>query len=108
MEQDFGEFGESDINHWSMHWFKFKDPVYHMCLAGAVGASWSFTQKVAGDIFDPFYCKDKYFCHWIQWKHLRKTQIFMLSEARRIFLQKKLKLDLEKVHEWALKLFTGA
>ena len=23
-----------------------------------------------GDGFEPFYCNDKYFCHWIQWKHL--------------------------------------
>ena len=27
---------------------QFKDPVSHMCLAGAVGVSWSLTQEVAG------------------------------------------------------------
>ena len=27
------------INHWSMNWAKFKDPVSHVCLAGAVVAS---------------------------------------------------------------------
>ena len=27
---------------------EFKDPVSHMCLAGAVVASWSLTQEVAG------------------------------------------------------------
>ena len=27
-----------------MNWSKFKDPVCHMCLAGAVVASWSLTQ----------------------------------------------------------------
>ena len=31
-----------------MNWAKFKDPVSHMCLAGAVVASWSLTQEVAG------------------------------------------------------------
>ena len=31
-----------------LHWAQFKDPVSHMCLAGAVVASWSPTQKVAG------------------------------------------------------------
>ena len=31
-----------------MNWAKFKDPVSHMCLAGAVVASWSITQEVAG------------------------------------------------------------
>ena len=36
------------INHWSMNWAKFKDPVCHMCLAGTVVASWSLTQEVAG------------------------------------------------------------
>ena len=25
--------------------------------------------------FEPFYCNDKYFCHWIQWKQLGKTHV---------------------------------
>ena len=32
------------INHWSLNWADFKD----VCLAGAVVASWSLTQEVAG------------------------------------------------------------
>ena len=36
------------INHWTMNWAQFKDPVSHMCLAGAVVASWSLKQKMAG------------------------------------------------------------
>ena len=36
------------INHKSMNWAQFKDPVSHMCLTGAVVASWSLTQEVAG------------------------------------------------------------
>ena len=48
-----------------------------MCLAVAVIASWSLTQKVAGlnNLF-----KKIYFCHWIQqiqWKHLGKTQKYL-------------------------------
>ena len=31
-----------------MNWVQFKDLVSHMCLAGAVVAFWSLTQKVAG------------------------------------------------------------
>ena len=31
-----------------MNWGKFKDPVSHMCLPGAVVASRSLTQEVAG------------------------------------------------------------
>ena len=31
-----------------MNWAQFKDLVSHMCLAGAVVASWSHTQDVAG------------------------------------------------------------
>ena len=31
-----------------MYWYKFKDPVSHMCLAGIVVASWSLTQYLAG------------------------------------------------------------
>ena len=36
------------INHQSMNWAQFKDPVSHMCLAGTVVESWSLTQEVAG------------------------------------------------------------
>ena len=42
----FTEFRETD-NHWGMNWAWFKDPAYHMCLAGIVVASWSLTQEVA-------------------------------------------------------------
>ena len=31
-----------------MNWAQFKDPVSHMCLAGAVVASWFVTQEVTG------------------------------------------------------------
>ena len=31
-----------------MNWTQFKDPVSHLCLAGAVVASWSLTQEVVG------------------------------------------------------------
>ena len=31
------------INHRSMNWAQFKDPVSHMCLAGSVVASMSLT-----------------------------------------------------------------
>ena len=34
------------INHPSMNWAQFKDPVFHMCLAGTVVATWSLTQKI--------------------------------------------------------------
>ena len=33
-----------------MNWAQFKDPVSDMCLAGAVVASSSLTQEVAGSI----------------------------------------------------------
>ena len=62
------------INHWSMNWSQFKDPVPHMCLAGAVAASWSLTQEVVGSSL----LLTNIFCHWfrwIQWKHLGKTPL---------------------------------
>ena len=31
-----------------MNWAKFKDPVSHVCLAGAIVSSWFVTQEVAG------------------------------------------------------------
>ena len=40
-----------------MNFGQFKDPVSHMCFAGAVVASWSLIQGVAGS--NPF--EDKYF-----------------------------------------------
>ena len=36
------------INHSSMNWAEFKDPVSHVHLAGTVVASWSLTKDVAG------------------------------------------------------------
>ena len=37
---------------------QFKDPVFHMCFAGAAVASWSPTQEMAGSS-----CDANYFCH---------------------------------------------
>ena len=42
-----------------------------MCLAGALVASWSLTQEVTGSNI----LMTKIFIHWIQWKHLGKTQL---------------------------------
>ena len=39
-----------------MNWAQFKDPVFHMCLAGTVVAAWSLTQEMTGS--GPF--NDKY------------------------------------------------
>ena len=36
------------INHWSVNWDQFEYPVSHICLIGAIVASWSLTQEVAG------------------------------------------------------------
>ena len=36
------------INHCSMNWSQFKDPVSHMCLAGTVVACWFLTQETTG------------------------------------------------------------
>ena len=66
------------INHWSMNWSQFKDPISHPFLAAAMITSWSLTQEVAGsNLFD-----NKYFSHWIrriQRKHLGKTQMILAS-----------------------------
>ena len=47
------------INHCSMNWVQFKDPVSHMCLTGAVLNI--LVSKPRGGRFKPFYCNDKYF-----------------------------------------------
>ena len=38
-----------------MNWAQSKDPVSHMCLAVAVVASWSLTQRWLGGRFGAFY-----------------------------------------------------
>ena len=50
MKQEFTEFSEfREADKSLMHeWPQFKDPVSHMCLAGAVVACWFVTQEVAG------------------------------------------------------------
>ena len=49
MDQEFTKFGECDksLKH-VRHRAQFKDPVSHMCLAGAVVTCLSLTQEVAG------------------------------------------------------------
>ena len=42
-----------------MNGAQFKDPVFHMCLAGAVVASWSLTQELAGS--SPFTVMENIF-----------------------------------------------
>ena len=54
-----------------MNWAQFKDPVSHMCLVGAVVASRSLTQEVAGS--SPFTVMTNIFCHSV--KHLGKTPV---------------------------------
>ena len=36
------------INHLSMNWAQYKDPVSHMRIADTVVASWSLTQELSG------------------------------------------------------------
>ena len=40
-----------------MNWAEFKDPVFHVCLAGAVVASWSLAQEVIGSSSFTFVTK---------------------------------------------------
>ena len=46
MEHKFSELRE--IDKAQKHALKFKDHISHMSLAGAIIASWSLTQEVAG------------------------------------------------------------
>ena len=56
------------INHWSMNWAQFKDPVFHRCLGIDVVVSWSLRHKVAG----LHLLMTNIFCQWIQyfWTYL--------------------------------------
>ena len=88
------------VNHWNRNKSQFKYLVCHMCRAGAVVASLSLTEKVV--VSNPFSCDDKYFCHWVQWKHFgeNSTGLLMLTALKRctrIFLFTNRFLPLEKL-----------
>ena len=70
MEQKFSEIRDL-INHWIMNWSQSKDPVSHMCLAGAVVASWSLTQEVTDS--SPFNAMTNIF---LSLNFLNSTKIF--------------------------------
>ena len=63
------------INHLSMNWAQFKDPLCYLCLSGTVVVSWSLTQEVAGST--PF--NDKYFLLLNSVKTFRKKPLFNLN-----------------------------
>ena len=79
MEQEFNEFSTFRVSDKSLkHELESisSSCFLHVscCCCGSILAS-----NTMGDRFDPFYCNDKYFWHWIlfsliQWKHLGKTQ----------------------------------
>ena len=63
-----------------MNLTQFKDPVSHLCLAGAVVASWSLTQEVAGS--SPLTVMTNIFVTEFaefREKHLGKTQLLQMS-----------------------------
>ena len=57
-----------------MNWAQFKDPVSHMCLAGAVVACWSLTQEKAGS--SPFAVMTNIFV--TEFSEFRKTPVKVL------------------------------
>ena len=56
-----------------MNWSQFKDPVSHMCLAGALLASRSLTQEMAGS--DPFSVMTNIFITEYSVKRFRENSI---------------------------------
>ena len=44
------------INHWSINWVQFKDPVSHTCLAGLLVASVKHLEKNSNIFFSIVYC----------------------------------------------------
>ena len=69
MEQNLNSVNSAKlINHLSINLAQFKDSVSHVCLAGAMVASWSLTQEVVGLI--PF--NDNYFLFLNSVKTFRK------------------------------------
>ena len=47
------------INHFSMNWAQFKDPVSHLCLCWCCGSI--LVSHTRRGRFKPFYCNDNYF-----------------------------------------------
>ena len=78
-----------------MNWVQFKDPVSHMCIAGAAVASWSLAQLVAG------------WQVWVLLLYMSGT-VNSKSFVNKDFLQNKWKYELTVhfKHEMIGKLFT--
>ena len=53
------------INHSSINWAQFKDPLCYLHLAGTVVESWSLTQEVAGS--NNFFKKYTIFLSQLSW-----------------------------------------
>ena len=62
------------VRHWRINW---SEVVVCTCLCfGSILVSCTRSGR-----FEPFYCNDKYFCHWIcwiQWQHLGETPFLCL------------------------------
>ena len=60
------------LNRSSINWTQCKDPVSYIC-------SWCCFSILVfctiGGRFEPFYCNDKYFCHWTCCGKFRKNSI---------------------------------
>ena len=82
------------INHRNMNWSQFKKPVSHMCVDGAVVASWSLTQEVTGS--NPFIVITNTFYHSL---NLGKTRI---SLSQTISLKRN--WNARKQSKWKCKL----
>ena len=68
------------VNHWSMNLSQFKDSVFSNVSCWHSDSI--LVSNTTGSKFEPFYCSDKYFCHWIQripWKHLGKLNCSILQ-----------------------------
>ena len=73
-----------------MNWAQFKD---HMCPAGAVVASWSLTEELAGDqvrahwLYGPIDCNDKYFLSVKTFREKSNLEEFSCSALDNLFFE---------------------
>ena len=72
-----------------MNWAQFKDPVSHMCLAGAVVACWSLTQEVAEWQVQVLLMSSIFVTEFAEFseKHLEKTLLKLTGQVSTITFQ---------------------
>ena len=74
MEREFSKFSKFRESENSETWIGINLKILSLiCVFWHCGNA--LVSNTRGCKFEFFYLSDKYFCHWIQWKHFGKTEL---------------------------------